>query len=175
VLARRGWLGDDAALAFTLTGFVLAIPALMLPLVSVDKLRSERVGFLFSGAEALWRDGMPMLSIWVLLCGALAPLFLLSTLLVLLLPARFNSPNPLERPLRRAARALEHWSMPEVYVLAILVALTKLGTLVNVHVETGFWCYAAMTVMSFAAWRSFELEPPARPHAHPAAAREASP
>jgi paraquat-inducible protein A len=157
LLARSSWFGRDASLAFTLTAFLLAIPALTLPLVSVDKLRSERVGYLVTSVEALWDGDMKLLSIWVLLCGTLAPLMLLGTLTALLLPPKLGLHVAGRATLWRAVYALEHWSMPEVHVLAVLVALTKLGTLVHVTVETGFWCYGAMTIMALAAWRSFEF------------------
>jgi paraquat-inducible protein A len=157
VLARGSRFGTDAALAFAVTGLVLALPATLLPFVTAGKFGTVRVGLLFTGVEGLWDHGMRLLSIWIFLCGGFGPIVLLGVLTALLLPERFGWSEMKSDVLRQTAHALGHWAMPEVHVLAVLVALMKLGSLVNVSVGAGFWCYAAMSFMLLLAWRSFEL------------------
>jgi paraquat-inducible protein A len=157
VLARGSRFGADAPLAFAITGLILALPATLLPFVTAGKFGSVRVGLLFTGVEGLWDHGMRWLSIWVFLCGGFGPILLLGVLIALLLPARLGRPELDSDVLRQTAHALAHWAMPEVHVLAVLVALVKLGSLVNVTIGPGFWCYAAMSFMLLLAWRSFDL------------------
>jgi len=171
VLESRARLGPDAALAFTVTGLILALPAALLPFVTVGKLGREHVGLLFTGVEGLWERGLHLLAVWVLLCGGLVPAALLLTLAALLFPVRLGW-RPEKVPwLSHAAHALGHWAMPEVQVLAVLVALIKLGNLVNVTIGPGFWCYVAMSLALLFAWRGFDLESPTLPHVpeHPVA------
>jgi len=162
VLAQGPRLGSDAALAFTLTGLLLALPAAFLPFITAGKLGNERAGLLFTGVEGLWDNGMRLLAVWVLLCGTLVPVAMLIVLAGLLLPARFGWPPVQAELLSRAAHALGYWAMPEVQVLAVIVALLKLGNLVTVTIGAGFWCYGAMSLALLLAWRSFEVQSAAR-------------
>lgn len=161
VMARGGRFSHDATLGFTLTGLILAAPALLLPFITADKLGQERGGLLFTGVEGLWDNGMRLLAIWVLLCGAIVPVALLATLAGILLPLRLGWSQAKSGVLSRAAHALGYWAMPEVQVLAVLVALMKLGKLVNVTIGIGFWCYVGMSFALLLAWRSFMLRSPA--------------
>lgn len=163
LLARRTRWGSHAPAAFAVTGLILAVPALTLPFITVAKFGQVRVNFASSGAGALWQGGMPFLAVWVFVCGVLGPVLLFAALGTLI-AARVSPGHRTHRRLAAAAHALEHWAMPEVHVLAVLVALIKLGTLVNVFIGPGFWCYTAMAVVLLLAWRSFEYEPSAPAH-----------
>lgn len=155
-LARRR-SGADAAIAFTITALVLAIPAAQLPLVTVRKFGAQHASFLWSGIRGLWQNGMPLLSVWVALCGAIVPLALLVTLAIVVASPHVGERQPAGRFWLKLASALEHWSMPEVQVLAVLVAFVKIGALVDVDPGAGLWFYAAMTAAMLLAWRSAEL------------------
>src|ERR1022692_601753 len=69
VLAQGSRLGPDSALVFSLTGLILALPAMTLPFVGADKFGDERMSLLFTGVVALWDQGMRALSVLVFLCG----------------------------------------------------------------------------------------------------------
>jgi len=160
VLAKKGWFGQDATLAFTVTGLLLILPATLLPFVTVSKLGSEHTSLIFTGVSVLWSDRLHLLAVWVMICGGLAPIFLLLCLTSLLVPPRLGW-KPIEaQRLRWVARAVAHWALPEVQVLAVLVALAKLGHVVQVRMGPGFWCYAALAVTTMLAWRDFELNSP---------------
>jgi paraquat-inducible protein A len=158
VLAKGTRLGPDTALVFSITGLVFALPAALLPFISAGKLGDERISLLFTGVWSLWDCGMCPLAILVFLCGGLLPFALLATLAILHTSSRLGWQNENLRLLFRVARALQHWAIPEVQVLAVLVALMKLGSLVEVTIGPGFWCYCAMALSLLIAQHSFDFD-----------------
>jgi paraquat-inducible protein A len=172
VLAK-GKRSGEVPLVLCVTGLILAMPACFLPFISAGKLGALRVSTLLTGSGALWDNGMRALAILVLLCGALLPIFLLGVLFILQAPPRLSRWIAGPDLLARAARALELGAIPEVQVLAVLVALMKLGSLVNVRIGPGFWCYCAMSFCLLVAQRSFDhralsVRPPGRSVPKPA-------
>ena len=158
VLAQGTRLGPDTALVFSITGLLFAAPAALLPFVSAGKLGDERISLLFTGVWNLWDCGMCPLAILVFLCGGLLPFALLATLAILHTSSRLGWQNDNLRFLFRMARVLQHWAIPEVQVLAVLVALMKLGSVVEVTIGPGFWCYCAMALSLLIAQHSFDFD-----------------
>jgi hypothetical protein len=151
----QGWriFEGDVVLPLVLTGLILMVPAATLPIVTVSRFGSEHTGLLFSGVGALWRLGMPALGVWVLICGSLAPMALLVILASLRLREGQGRTATL-RPLSKIALVVAEWTMPEVQVLAILVAVAKIGSLVEISLGAGFWCYFGMSIALLGAWSS---------------------
>jgi paraquat-inducible protein A len=157
VVAHRR-LTRDAGLAFAATAIILAGAAANLPLVTVRKFGTLHASYLWTGIQALWTDNMPLLSVWVALCGLIVPIALLASLLALLASERLNPKPTSGRFWRRVGNALQRWSMPEVQVLAVLVAFVKIGALVDVQPGPGLWFYAGMAVATLFAWRNAEVQ-----------------
>lgn len=156
VIARRSRLGPETALAFAVTGLILVLPAALLPFVTAGTLGHPRTFFLLTGVGGMWDHGMHVLAVLVCLCGGLVPLALLASLVHLLTRGR-RRPFPPSR-IAAAAPTLARWAMPEVQVLAVLVAIVKLGSLIQIRIGPGFYCYVAMSVALLIAFRSFELD-----------------
>ena len=158
MLEKASRSGADTALVFSLTGLAFSVPAALLPFVAAGNLGDERLSLLFTGVASLWNGGMRSLAVLVCLCGWLLPFALLASMAVLRAPARLGWQNAGFQPVLRAAHVLERWAIPEVQVLAVLVALMKLGNVVSVTIGPGFWCYCAMGLSLLIARHSFDFE-----------------
>jgi paraquat-inducible protein A len=159
VLAKGSRMGPQGALAFSITGLALAVPAIFLPFITAGKLGDLRISHLLTGVGSLWDRDMRGTGILVFICGCLLPLALLASLAVLHAPSHLEFRRKTDfESLIRGARILEHWAIPEVQVLAVLVALMKLGSLVDVSIGPAFWCYCGMAFSLLVAEHSFDFD-----------------
>jgi len=146
----------DGCLALSATALIFYIAGLSLPLAVAAKFGEKHTGYLFSGVASLWESGNWHLALLVAVCGAAAPIALTTSLCVLLFAARARMPRPgLRRWLHLAAR-VEQWSMPEVHMLGVIVAFTKLSALVATDPGPGLWCYGLAAFFTLLSWRNFD-------------------
>ena len=146
----------EAPLAFAFTALILLAAAFCLPLATAAKFGESHSGYLISGVTSLWRQGDWHLALLVLGCGFVVPLLLTGLLCLLLVGAHRRRPQPALRGCLRLAVRLEQWAMPEVQMLGIIVAFTKLSALVATRPDAGLWLYGAAAFFTLLAWKKFD-------------------
>jgi paraquat-inducible protein A len=114
--------------------FALAVAAAILFAVanSAPMLRLEAVGHqasttVFGGARQLWQDGRQGVAVLVFLTAVLAPALQIVFMLLVAGGSLLGRPGPWVAPLLRHHPHTRTWSMIEVMMLGVLVALIKIA------------------------------------------------
>jgi paraquat-inducible protein A len=124
----------------------LLLMAYSLPLMSVEKLVYWKNEYsIIAGVRGLWDEGQFSLSIILFFFSIVFPLFKLAVLGVLWV-VRLSA-HKREFVLHWLG-ILGKWSMLDVFVVAILIVLVKLGPLVKVRPQRGVYWFAAGVVLS---------------------------
>ena len=146
----------DKPLAFTLSAAVLFIIANTFPIVGLEVQGQTTAATLFGTAQALFRANMKFLAALVFLTTVVVPGVQLTAMVYLLLPLRMGRvPRGLPHALR-VLQAIRPWGMVEVFILALLVALVKLGGMATVVPGTALWAFGALLVAIAGAVAAFD-------------------
>ncbi len=140
---------------FALSALLLYPPAVLLPVMRIDRLGHAHETSILEGVATLAVDGHPSLAVVVLICSVVVPLAKLLGLLVLA-GRRPSIPPRLRRRAWRVLEAIGRWGMLDVLLVAALVALVKLGDLVRIDPGPGAAVFSAMVVFSLLASASFD-------------------
>lgn len=144
--------------ALLMAAAILYIPANVLPIMTVTSLGRSQSDTIFSGVVFLLTHGMWPLAAIVFVASIFVPLLKLLILLFLLLSVQFRSSwRPRERTrLYRVTETIGRWSMVDVYVVTILVALVRLGNLASIEAESGAIFFCAVVILTMLAAMSFD-------------------
>lgn len=144
--------------ALTLAAVVFYIPANLLPIMTVTSLGRSQSDTIFSGVVFLLTHGMWPLAAIVFVASVFVPLLKLLILVFLLVSVHLRSDwRPRERTrLYRITETIGRWSMVDVYVVTILVALVRLGSLASIEAEAGAIFFCAVVVLTMLAAMAFD-------------------
>lgn len=132
VLQRQRPATHDHALALTIAGLVLFLVANLLPFLSFRMGVQTTQTTLVSGALELYRQGREGLAAIVTLTSILAPGLQIVGLLYTLVPLHTGrTPPHLGRVFRYVSQIIP-WSMMDVFMLGILVAVVKLAAMATI-------------------------------------------
>ncbi|MCX7069442.1 MAG: paraquat-inducible protein A [Gammaproteobacteria bacterium] len=144
--------------AFLVAAFILYLPANLLPVLRSTKLFRSWSDTIMSGVVALWNDGAYDLAIVVFTASVVVPLLKMGALALLLVQVQRGSAQ-LPRERARLYRILEfigHWSMLDVFAVALLIALVHFGSLANAEPGAGIVAFGAVVVLTMLATMSFD-------------------
>ena len=158
LLRRRRRNSIERTLALTLAASVLFAVANAFPFLSFEMRGRVTETTLATGVFDLWEQGLPAIAALVGVTAVLAPFAQLALLLYVLMPVHLGRvPWQMSR-MFRLLRRVQPWSMMEVFLVGILVAVTKLVDLAEVVPGLALWAFAALIVVLAGALSSLDPE-----------------
>jgi paraquat-inducible protein A len=147
VLARAQRLSLEQLLALTIAAAVLFVFANIFPVISISMKGLSNEVTLWSSVEALAQGRITLIALVAGLSIILAPMLQIILLFWVLLHAHKGQVAPGFKTCMRTLEHLRPWSMLEVCMLGILVAIVKLSGMLDVHAGVGLWAMAMLMVL----------------------------
>ena len=148
---RRAW-------ALLIAAYALYLPANLLPIMETRSLFGTQQDTIMSGVIYLWSSGSWVLALVVFIASVAVPLLKMLSLTVLLISVqrRWRGQALPRTRLYRFLELIGRWSMLDVYVVTILVALVQVQSLALIRPGPGVLAFAAVVVLSMLATMAFE-------------------
>ena len=144
--------------AFLVAACLLYIPANLLPVMESGSLFLAQSDTILSGAIYLWTTGSWALAIIVFVASIVVPGAKIASLAFLLVTAQRRSPWRLDERARlyRVTAYIGRWSMVDIFVGALLVALVRFGPFASIEPGPGAIAFGAVVVLTMLASMSFD-------------------
>ncbi|MCQ4158815.1 paraquat-inducible protein A [Roseomonas sp. GC11] len=144
--------------ALLATAALLSLPANLWPVMGITTFGQEATHTILGGVLALGANGYPLLALLLFLASIVVPLVKILGLAAMLLRAAGlpAPPTPALARLHRLISALGRWSMTDVFVVAVLIAMVRFGALASITAGPGAGCFAAVVVLTMLAAHAFD-------------------
>lgn len=148
---RRTW-------ALLIAAAILYIPANLLPVLHTASLFGNEDDTIMSGVVYFWVSGDWPLAVIVFVASILVPMLKLSVLALLAWTTQRGSDwRPLERTkLYRIVERIGRWSMLDVFVVTLTVALVRFKSLAVITAGWGALAFACVVVLTMMAALQFD-------------------
>ena len=144
--------------ALIIAAIIFYIPANVLPITTVVSFGKAQSDTIMSGVIYFIRSGMWPIALVIFVASIFVPLLKLIILTFLLISVQRKSGwRPKDRTrLYRITEMIGRWSMLDIYVVTILVALVNLGSLATINAGPGAVFFAAVVMITMLAAMSFD-------------------
>ncbi len=144
--------------ALVIAAMLLYLPANIFPIMSVVISGRGEPDTILSGVVALMNADAMVIAILIFFASITVPMLKLCGLTFLLISVQRRSHwRPKDRTrLYRLIEVIGRWSMIDMFMLSILVALVKLGAVATIEPGIGATSFAAVVVLTMFAAESFD-------------------
>ncbi len=144
----------NRTLAYSLAALMLFIPANLYPVITIELWGNVQRSTIWDSVVSLSRNDMVIIALIVFMASIVVPLIKLLCLFLLALTMRSQSYPVARARLYRVIEMTGHWSMLDIFLVAVLIALLKLGDLAYAVPGPGLYFFTAMVVFTILASRS---------------------
>ena len=144
--------------ALLIAAYILYIPANLLPVMTVISFGKGEADTILSGVKELIHAGMLPIALLVFFASIMVPVTKLLLLTYLLLSVQYKSRwRPRERTLLyRGTEVVGRWSMIDIFMISILIALVKLEAVATIEPGAGAISFAAVVIITMFAAMGFD-------------------
>lgn len=146
----------NRTVALTLAALVLYIIANTVPMLGLHAAGREAFTTVVGGAHQLWLDGQQIVSVLVLFAAVISPALQIGFLLLIVIGCQRERPPAWVGLFLRHLHFTRTWSMIEVMLLGVLVALTKIADYATVILGTALFALFALVVLLAAIQSCFD-------------------
>ncbi|WP_233857350.1 paraquat-inducible protein A [Paraburkholderia sp. HD33-4] len=144
--------------AFLIAAMVMYVPANMLPVMYTNSLFGTENDTILSGVVYLWTSGSWPLAIVVFVASIAVPMLKILALGYLTISTQMHSRwYPVERTrIYRMVEFVGRWSMLDIYVITMLVALVQFQALATIQAGNAAIAFGAVVVLTMFAAMAFD-------------------
>ena len=144
--------------ALLITAAILYLPANMLPIMTTEALGTATDSTIIGGVVLLWDMHSYPVALVILIASVIVPLGKMASLATLCWLVRYGQPMTPQQSTRlyRLTEFIGKWSMVDIFVVAILVALIQIGGVMAVRPGGAALAFAAVVIATMVAAASFD-------------------
>ncbi len=143
-------------LAFAFAATILYIPANLLPVLRLDGITGAQQNTIVGGVIQFWQSEDYPVAIIIFVASVMIPILKLISIAALCFASRSGDRPQAMTKLYRVTEFIGRWSMVDVFVVAILVAVVQLGSVMSIHPGPGAVSFAAVVILTIFAAGSFD-------------------
>lgn len=145
-------------MALLITSIMLYIPANILPMMVTEWLGSQTNSTIIAGVILLWDDGSYPVALVIFIASIMVPIMKMFALAWLCWDANGHGKIDSERTHRiyEMVEFVGRWSMIDVFVIAVLSGLVRMGQLMSIQPGIGVVLFALVVLMTMFAAQTFD-------------------